>query len=159
MPCPARPGIRRVLRAFAREITDPVLPQQVAGGAAAAHRAPDLHLVPRREAAPLPQRALVRREVDRNCSRPFTRACSLRIEREPLRLDPMGAPTTIERQFLMLLVLQLADPGNLAPQATRMDRRAPGGVVPAAAVDVEANVGDQLLRGPCRQRRVCVVGR
>jgi hypothetical protein len=46
----------------------------------------------------------------------FTRACSLRIEREPLRLDPMGAPTTIERQFLMLLVLQLADPGNLAPK-------------------------------------------
>ena len=44
----------------------------------------------------------------------FTRACALRIEREPLRLDAMGAPTTIERQFLMTLVLKLADPGNLA---------------------------------------------
>ena len=47
---------------------------------------------------------------------PFTRACALRIEREPLRLDAMGGPTTIERQFLMILVLKLADPGNLAPR-------------------------------------------
>ena len=46
----------------------------------------------------------------------FTRACALRIEREPLRLDAMGGPTTIERQFLMTLVLMLADPGNLAPK-------------------------------------------
>ena len=46
----------------------------------------------------------------------FTRACALRIEREPLRLDAMGGPTTIERQFLMTLVLTLADPGNLAPR-------------------------------------------
>ncbi len=45
---------------------------------------------------------------------PFTRACALRIEREPLRLDAMGVPTTIERQFLMVLVLKLADPGNLS---------------------------------------------
>ena len=45
---------------------------------------------------------------------PFSRACSLRFEREPVRLDDMGAPTTIERQFLMILVLKLADPGNLA---------------------------------------------
>ena len=44
----------------------------------------------------------------------FTRACALRIEREPLRLDAMSGPTTIERQFLMTLVLKLADPGNLA---------------------------------------------
>ena len=46
---------------------------------------------------------------------PFSRACSLRIEREPVRLNVTGAPTTIERQFLMLLVLELADPGNLTP--------------------------------------------
>jgi len=45
---------------------------------------------------------------------PFSRACSLRIEREPVRLDLTGAPTTIERQFLMLQVLKLADPGNLS---------------------------------------------
>ena len=44
----------------------------------------------------------------------FSRACSLRIEREPVRLEVTGAPTTIERQFLMLQVLKLADPGNLA---------------------------------------------
>jgi hypothetical protein len=47
---------------------------------------------------------------------PFSRACSLRFEREPVRLDVAGARTTIERQFLMLLVLKLADPGNLAPK-------------------------------------------
>ena len=47
---------------------------------------------------------------------PFSRACALRFEREPVRLDGTGAPTTIERQFLMVLVLKLADPGNLAPK-------------------------------------------
>ena len=47
---------------------------------------------------------------------PFTRACAYRIEREPVRLDPMAAPTTIEREFLMTLLLQLADPGNLMPK-------------------------------------------
>ena len=46
----------------------------------------------------------------------ITRACAHRIEREPLRLDPMGGPTTIEREFLMTLLLQLADPGNLTPK-------------------------------------------
>jgi hypothetical protein len=46
----------------------------------------------------------------------FTRACAHRIEREPLRLDPMGRPTTIEREFLMTLLLQLADLGNLTPK-------------------------------------------
>jgi hypothetical protein len=46
----------------------------------------------------------------------FTRACAHRLEREPLRLDPMGGPTTIEREFLMTLLLQLADPGNLVPK-------------------------------------------
>lgn len=47
---------------------------------------------------------------------PFSRACGMRIERESLQLDAWGGPTTIERQFLMLLVLMLADPGNLAPK-------------------------------------------
>jgi hypothetical protein len=56
----------------------------------------------------------------------FTRACAHRIEREPLRLDPMGDATTIEREFLMTLLLQLADPGNLLPKeiewiATQLD--------------------------------------
>ena len=46
----------------------------------------------------------------------FMRACAHRIEREPLRLDPMGGPTTIEREFLMTLLLHLANPGNLTPK-------------------------------------------
>ncbi len=47
---------------------------------------------------------------------PFMRACGHRFEREPLRLDPMGGPTTIEREFLMTLLLHLANPGNLTPK-------------------------------------------
>ena len=47
---------------------------------------------------------------------PFTRACGHRFEREPLRFDPMGGPTTIEREFLMTLLLHLANPGNLTPK-------------------------------------------
>jgi hypothetical protein len=45
----------------------------------------------------------------------FMRACGHRFEREPLRLTPMGGPTTIEREFLMTLLLHLANPGNLTP--------------------------------------------
>jgi hypothetical protein len=45
---------------------------------------------------------------------PFSRACTLHIEREPVRVDVMVAPTTIERQFLKILVLKLADRGSLA---------------------------------------------
>ena len=47
---------------------------------------------------------------------PFSRACALRFEREPVRLEAMGAPSTIEREFLKILLLALADPGNLAPK-------------------------------------------
>lgn len=47
---------------------------------------------------------------------PFSRACSLRIEREPVKVGVTGARTTIEQQFLMVLVLKLADPGNLSPK-------------------------------------------
>ena len=43
----------------------------------------------------------------------FTRACAHHIEREPLRLDPTAGPTTIEREFLVILLLPLADTGNL----------------------------------------------
>ena len=45
----------------------------------------------------------------------FMRGCGYRFEREPLRLTPMGGPTTIEREFLMTLLLHLANPGNLTP--------------------------------------------
>ncbi len=45
--------------------------------------------------------------------RPFTQACGYQIEREPFLLDPAGHPTTIEREFLSILLLQLGDPGNI----------------------------------------------
>ena len=56
----------------------------------------------------------------------FARACAHRFERAPLRLDPMGGPTTIEREFLTTLLLHLANPGNLTAKevewiAARLD--------------------------------------
>jgi len=45
----------------------------------------------------------------------FGYACSRQIERQPLPLDPKGEPTTIEHQYLIALVLQLADAGDLTP--------------------------------------------
>jgi hypothetical protein len=56
----------------------------------------------------------------------FTRACSLQFERQPLLLAPGAGSTTIEREFLAVLLLQQADPGNLTPRqiewvATRLD--------------------------------------
>jgi len=47
---------------------------------------------------------------------PFSRAFALHFEREAVRLDAMGAQTSIEREFLKVLLLNLADPGNLAPK-------------------------------------------
>jgi hypothetical protein len=101
--------------AFAREISDPVprnkwaavLPQLIARQILHLRRDATLHLYRCERWSPAKWTALFA---------PFSRACSLRIEREPVRLDVTRATTTIERQFLMLLVLKLADPGNLAPK-------------------------------------------
>jgi len=46
----------------------------------------------------------------------FTRACSLKLERQPIVLNPKSSATTIEREYLAVLLLLLADPGNLVPQ-------------------------------------------
>lgn len=46
----------------------------------------------------------------------FTRACSLQIERQPLLLAPGAGATTIEREYLVPLFLQQADPGNMTPR-------------------------------------------
>ena len=99
--------------AFAREISDPVprnkwvamLPGLIARQILHLRRDAKLKLYRCERWSPAKWTALYG---------PFSRACSLRIEREPVRLDVTGAPTTIERQFLMLQVLKLADPGNLA---------------------------------------------
>ena len=101
--------------AFAREISDPVprnkwialLPGLLARQIVHLRRDAKLSLYHCERWSPAKWTALLA---------PFSRACSLRIEREPVRLELTGAPTTIERQFLMLLVLKLADPGNLAPK-------------------------------------------
>jgi len=99
--------------AFAREISDPVprnkwvamLPGLIARQILHLRRDAKLKLYRCERWSPAKWTALYG---------PFSRACSLRIEREPVRLEVTGAPTTIERQFLMLQVLKLADPGNLA---------------------------------------------
>lgn len=46
----------------------------------------------------------------------FAFACSRQIERRPLKLDGGTDTTTIERQYLVVLVLQLLNTGNLAPR-------------------------------------------
>ncbi len=56
----------------------------------------------------------------------FTRACSLQFERQPLLLAPGAGSTTIEREYLVALFLQQADPGNMTPRqiewiATRLE--------------------------------------
>jgi hypothetical protein len=101
--------------AFAREISDPIprnkwvalLPELLARQIVHLARDAKLTLYRCERWSPAKWTALFA---------PFSRACSLRFEREPVRLDVTGARTTIERQFLMLLVLKLADPGNLAPK-------------------------------------------
>jgi len=46
----------------------------------------------------------------------FTRACTLQFERQPLLLFATDGPTTIEREYLIALLLQQGDPGNLTPR-------------------------------------------
>lgn len=46
----------------------------------------------------------------------FAFACSRRIERRPLTLDGGPEATTIERQYLVVLVLQLLNTGSLTPR-------------------------------------------
>ncbi len=46
----------------------------------------------------------------------FTLACSRQIERHQLALDAGGQVTTIEHEYLVVLVLQLMNTGNLTPR-------------------------------------------
>ena len=46
----------------------------------------------------------------------FMLACSARIERVPLAFDPGGATTTIEHEYLVVLVLHLVNAGNFTPK-------------------------------------------
>jgi hypothetical protein len=46
----------------------------------------------------------------------FTRACSQQFERQPLLLASADGPTTIEREYLQVLFVEQADPGNMTPR-------------------------------------------
>jgi hypothetical protein len=46
----------------------------------------------------------------------FQMACSAQIERQPVAALPEGALTTIEQEYLRVLVLQLMNSGNLTPR-------------------------------------------
>ncbi|HEY3178159.1 MAG TPA: hypothetical protein VGL25_04705 [Casimicrobiaceae bacterium] len=46
----------------------------------------------------------------------FALAAARRFERNPVQLVADGLPTTIEHQYLMIVVLQLIDTGNLTPR-------------------------------------------
>jgi len=47
---------------------------------------------------------------------PFQMACSAQIERQPVAVLPGGGLTTIEQEYLRVLVLQLMNSGNLTPR-------------------------------------------
>ena len=90
---------------------------------------------------------------------PFTRACALRIEREPLRLDAMGGPTTIERQFLMIAGAEARRSRQPRAKADRMDRRAARGMVPAAAAHAEARRRPRRSTSTSPAARACSAAR
>jgi hypothetical protein len=46
----------------------------------------------------------------------FQTACSAQIERQPVAALPDGSPTTIEQEYLRVLVLQLMNAGNITPR-------------------------------------------
>jgi hypothetical protein len=46
----------------------------------------------------------------------FSLACSRQIERAPLALDKDGLTTTLEHQYLVVLLMQLMNAGNLTPR-------------------------------------------
>ncbi|HVN35649.1 MAG TPA: hypothetical protein VMU96_10395 [Casimicrobiaceae bacterium] len=46
----------------------------------------------------------------------FMRACSHQLERQPLQLAHGAGATTIEREYLQVLLLDQADPGNMTPR-------------------------------------------
>ncbi len=89
----------------------------------------------------------------------FAFACSRQIERRPLTLDGGPDTTTIERQYLVVLVLQLLNTGSLAPrqiaaiadqldewcESLRLAIEAPP--VPAFYVDLASRTGLRR-RGP-----------
>ena len=46
----------------------------------------------------------------------FALACAQQVERRPLLLDPHAGPTTIEHEFIVTLVLERMNPGNLGAE-------------------------------------------
>ena len=46
----------------------------------------------------------------------FTRACAVKLERQSIVLSATRGATTVEREYLAVLLLLLADPGNLTPK-------------------------------------------
>ena len=80
----------------------------------------------------------------------FTLACSKQIERQPLPVHPDGGTTTIEHEYLIVLVLQLLNSGNLSARQLEWVWLAARRVVPAAAPVARAAVGQCVL---CRSRQ------
>jgi hypothetical protein len=90
----------------------------------------------------------------------FTRACAQHVERRPIVVDPERGTTTAERQYLIVLVLSLADPGNLTPRqidfiAPRLDEWCLPlrlTVTPRSSTTfyVDLAGGDGLMRRPLR---------
>ena len=81
------------------------------------------------------------------CSRSRT---SMQIERQPVRADAERPPTTIEHEYLMALVLQLMNAGNMTARADRVGRGRARRLVRAAAA---------VARAVARRRRSTSISR
>ena len=78
----------------------------------------------------------------------FTLACSRQIERRHVVVSAQGETTTVEHEYLVALILQLVNSGNLTPKHVDWGRDPSRRVVPAAAAHARAVVGHLVLRGP-----------
>ena len=124
---------------------------QVAGAAAGAHRAPDHPPRPRREDPALSLRAVDPGEVGGAARAVHARL--LAPDRAPAARcsTPSGGTTTIEHEYLIALLLQLMNSGNMTRAPPRMGRRRARRMVRAAAAHARAVVGDVVLRRPRRR--------
>ena len=109
-------GIPGVLRGVRPGDRRPVAAQQMARAPAGAHRAADRPSAPGREAPALSLRALGLRRSGANCSGRSRAPARTGSSASRFGSTRWARPTTIEREFLMTLLLQLADPGNLTPK-------------------------------------------
>ena len=152
-------GFLLCYQAFAREVSRPRAERQVASAAAGADRAADHSPRPRRQDPAVSLRAVDSGAVVRAAFAVPDRAARRRSSAQPIAAPADGALTTIEQEYLRVLLLQLMNAGNLSRAPRRVGRRAAVRVVRAAAPERRIVDGDHVLRRPGRPRAGCSAAR